>query len=633
MCSDYLFCGGRVALVAALCFGCNAEQTVRAPASGASRQPTLVARALRPEAARVSDMRDTSTTAFADAAALPQRDASHAAALDAATTTPMRDQRQRQTTAGAGGTAPVEPPTATTLRLETQVLAAQAGYYATPALGQAGVLTGTDMGWTVAHRDTLWVMFGDSWWVDPLNAASLPDDAISFISLSDFPDGASVESFVREHPARAHQPAWHAGGPTMFVAQRGPGFAPVIATRNGKAIPSGVGRTPLTAFSNGRDDSAEGVFAIFCSYELVRCEAGRCPDGFECDAGLGTSVLELLQPACVVGSSPSCVKGPGYCQDRGTTFFDPDSEMGRALSVAVRHDVGIATPADPTHFSTRPWVTQRFVNATARTVTDFDAERLHGAGNDYRPARGNDLPRAGVFVWGRPYFGGLGAQGRDAQLYLLWTPMPQPDTDQPFTWQPQYFTGVDAQGRPSFSRREVDARPLDLDAALEGEQPEETHDIVGQMAISWVPNLRRFAMFYGGDAPSFSDYTVARGDAKAVRRDPLGRMFVRFAEHPWGPWTAPRTLIAAGDRNLDAPATGLYAPGGILAHNNCRATDCAHYDAAYLLDSAGNNNGVLYGANIIDVWTTQRQAQADLFWFLSTWNPYQVVLMKTTLSW
>jgi hypothetical protein len=40
----------------------------------------------------------------------------------------------------------------------------------------------------------------------------------------------------------------------------------------------------------------------------------------------------------------------------------------------------------------------------------------------------------------------------------------------------------------------------------------------------------------------------------------------------------------------------------------------------------------LYGSNIVDVWTTAHADTTDLYWFLSTWNPYQVVLMKTTLS-
>lgn len=518
------------------------------------------------------------------------------------------------------------------LRLETRAIAAQAGYYATAAPGQAGVLTGTDLGWAFAHRDRIWVMFGDSWWIDPVNAASVPDDALGQISLTDFPDGPSVDAFVREHPAPPGQPAWRAAGPTMTVAQRGnAGFAPVISMRDGEQLPAGIGYTPVTGFSNGRDDGSEAVFAIFYNYEPVECVAGSCEEGFSCDTQLSRDPTIRFSPPCVVGSSPSCRAGAGLCQDRETTVYDASSNVARALSVVLRHNVGVTTSAEPLHFEARAWDTVRFSNATSRTVSDFDPERAGAAGNDYTPAHGNALPRAGVFVWGRPGFGGIGVDGRDAQLYLLWAPMPEPDADQRFDWAPRYFTGVDAEGRPQFSPRQVDARPLDLDAATPGDQPEEVHDVVGQMGISWLPSLRRFVMFYGGEgAPMFGN-PIFGDDIAKVRHDPHGSLFVRFASQPWGPWTAPRELLRGGDHASDAEAAELYGPGGIMAHNNCRAESCARFDPAYLLDVGNNDNGVLYGASIIDAWTTARDERTDLYWFLSTWNPYQVVLMKTSI--
>jgi len=90
--------------------------------------------------------------------------------------------------------------------------------------------------------------------------------------------------------------------------------------------------------------------------------------------------------------------------------------------------------------------------------------------------------------------------------------------------------------------------------------------------------------------------------------------------------------MAGGDRSTDAQPTEQYAPGGILAHNNCHDNGCARYDPAYALDLGNNDNGALYGASIIDAWTSVHDDQTDLYWFLSTWNPYQVVLVKTTLS-
>lgn len=515
------------------------------------------------------------------------------------------------------------------LHLDTRPLAAQVGYNATPAADQRGALSGTDLGWTFAHRDKLWVMFGDSWWLDPLNLASLPDDALGQISLTDFPDGDSVDAFVSAHPAASGSPSWHAAGPTMPVILR-PGhnaFAPVLAERNGQNIPSGVGFVPMTGFSNGRDDASEGVFAIFFSYEHVPCSAGACNGGFQCDTELGTDSQEWLTPPCLVGAKSTCGAGPGFCQDRGTSIYDPSTEMGRTQAVVVRHDVGVTTANDPVRFKTQPWETQRFFNVSARTVTDFDPHRVGGAGNDYKPALGNTLSRAGVFVWGRPQFGGIGAEGRDAQLYLLWSPMPQPD----FTWRPQYFSGIGAEGQPLFSTEELAARPLDLNAETLGDQPEESQDFVGQMSVSWIPSLQRWVMFYGGDAPPMFANAVFRADIAKARRNTEGSLYVRFAEQPWGPWTHPLPLMAAGDSATNTAPVSQYAPGGLLAHNNCQTTDCARYDPAYRIDPS-NNNGVLYAPSIIDNWTTANANTTDLYWFVSTWNPYQVILMKTSLT-
>jgi hypothetical protein len=419
----------------------------------------------------------------------------------------------------------------------------------------------------------------------------------------------------------------------MPVVMRGPGlgFAPVRTERDGESLESGIGLVPMTGFSNGRDDAAEGVFAIFFSFEHVACVDGQCAQGYDCDRELGTATLDRFGGPCVVGASAGCLPGPGFCQDRSTSIYDSSSPIARVQSVVLRHDVGVTTPAEPVHFRTQPWETQRFYNATSRTVTDFDPSRADGAKNDYTVARGNDLTRAGVFVWGRPSFGGIGVEGRDAQLYLSWVPMPQPNTEGKFAWKPQFFGGVADDGTPSFVSRELDARPLDLDASAPGDQPDEVRDTVGQMSISWVPSLERWVMFYGGEgAPMFAN-ALFGGDVAKVRHDAKGSLFVRFAKQPWGPWTRPEPLLAAGDLHSAAAAVDQYGPGGILAHTNCRGVHCARYDPAYLLDLPNNNNGVLYGPSIVDPWTTNRESETDLYWFVSTWNPYQVVLMKTTV--
>lgn len=523
----------------------------------------------------------------------------------------------------------------------TQPLAAVAGRYRTPHFFDFGDTSfyGADLGWTFSHGDELWVMFGDTWsseWGTSLESDA--DDALGKLSLLDFPDGDAVERWVRER-AWWSLPAWRAAAPPLWVERDWTGRAvPIRQVSRGVSLTSVVGLTPIAGFSNARRDATSGAFGLFLRNEPVQCDDdGSCRDGFDCDPGLGRCApVNDLSAACVVGTADcDCVpvgNQRGLCQDRGSALYVGGSERGRSQAVVMRQQVGNAVRGFDTVFATQPWDTHRFFNATIRTVNDFDPARASGAGNDYTSADGSKVGRDGAFVWGRPSFGGLGAEGRDARLYLAWLPMPSYDEAGHFAFQPRFFAGLDAQGRPRFVEREVDSVALDLDDSQRGVQPEEMHDVVGQMSISWIPSLERWVMFYGGDmGEEFLRY-IFGPDRHALAHDPLGSIYVRFAEEPWGPWTVPAPLFSAGAPDLGV--IGQYGPGGILHDPGCGHPHCAPSEPAFSgWPGLPGERGRLYGPSIVDPWTEERPDGAvDLYWHLSTWNPYQVVLMRTHLT-
>jgi hypothetical protein len=511
---------------------------------------------------------------------------------------------------------------------KTTPLAVMAGMY---AKGHENELYGTDLGWAFKHEGKLWVLFGDSWRTSQVVVTLFADDSFAQISLDDYPNGDAVDAWVRAHPAAAGTPAWRAAGPEMDVAVMsgaGSAFAPTTVWRDGTQLYTGPAQTPMAGFSNARSDSGSGAFGVFFRYAHVECNAGACPNGFECDTGLGREPLEVFSPPCVVGgASATCLAGAGFCQDRSSSMYDAKTELGRTKSVVVRQEVGSALSSNPLRFDTQAWDTHRFFNLTARTIEDFDPARPSGEGNDYRTAEGAAPERDGVFMWGRPHFAGIGSEGRDAELYFAWVPMPVRDASAHFEWKPRFFAGLEPDGTPRFVEREVDSVPLDLDAAKSGEQPDEPLDVVGQMSISWLPGLKRWVMFYGGDIAESFFGSIFRADAMKIRHDPRGALYARFAEQPWGPWTRPRPVLTAGDRNHDAEAVDQYAPGGLLYHDRCKDPSCAGNDMSQL-----GNTGVLYASSIVEPWTITRPDSTDLYWLLSTWNPYQVVLAKTTLT-
>ena len=550
--------------------------------------------------------------------------------------------------------------------VESTPIGSVAGRYSAPERIQSGVY-GTDLGWSFEHEGQLWVMFGDSWQEDvegkrdlgvkfdpdPAVAGdefAIADDALGFVSLSGFPDGQSVEAFVASNRPN-DGPSWRAPSPTMTFAPVRPNASntatpsnkagPMQPVRDGAEMWSLPAQTPMTGFSNGRAGAASGAFGVFFQNEKLLCGSGQCSNGFECDREVGVCIEEgqdaptpISQP-CVIGQAPRppfcvrCDRTPffhdGMCVDTGSSVYDASSNSGRAAAVARIHQVGNARKDNPLRWDSQNWITQRFFNVTSRTVSDFDRNRANGAGNDYRRADGIDPGREVVFLWGRPNFGGVGKLGRDAQLYFAYVPLSNYQRNGRFAWQPQFFAGAGSDGVPMFSAQERDAKALDLDAAESGDQPREQNDMVGQMAVSWVPSLNRWVMLYGGGMGTVFGELIFGEDIDKIDQSTVGPIYIRYAEQPWGPWTAPVPAFEPGDPD---EASGQYAPGGILFSERCLEDDCAAPQEAWPTDI-----GAFYGPDIIDRWTTSdASGTTTLYWHVSTWNPYQVVLMRTVLE-
>jgi hypothetical protein len=113
--------------------------------------------------------------------------------------------------------------------------------------------------------------------------------------------------------------------------------------------------------------------------------------------------------------------------------------------------------------------------------------------------------------------------------------------------------------------------------------------------------------------------------------DPLGQkseleqgVRIRLAEAPWGPWSDPTTIFNPDDaENAD--------------HGLCHFM---HADVSPACDDVagdnGNDSGGAYAPNLLTRYSEvgfkgPGGFGARLYYALSTWNPYQVVIMKTDL--
>ncbi len=145
------------------------------------------------------------------------------------------------------------------------------------------------------------------------------------------------------------------------------------------------------------------------------------------------------------------------------------------------------------------------------------------------------------------------------------------------TW---YFAGLaPGSARPDWSRSEDEAAPLFQSQC------------VGELSAQWNPGVRKWLMLY------------ACGDP--------GEINLRQADRPWGPWSPPQVIFG-----------GSGGDGG-LVHRPYRdfLSDPGHGDVA----------GGAYAPFFIPFFR-QSSDEATIYYVMSTWNPYQVVLMKSRLT-
>jgi hypothetical protein len=479
---------------------------------------------------------------------------------------------------------------------------------------------GTDLGWTFEHKGQHLMLFGDTWPHSRSLCEDLPHNDDSQVTL----------------PL-----ALPAGLPTLTVVTdpEAPNeFARIRLLRDGESLVMGYNKTPLTAFSDGTD-----AITLFGLVDLVRCGRRRgrpscrpyehltCSDqvgictppslGYDAPCDLATNAGCILDQRCTPTESGICID-PDSSQNDGTSASLP-------ATAAYHTHWGIQDPARPTDYlDAGTLASNKFIDVTARTVRCFAGR---ACGNDYAPGHG------ALLVWGRP--GYTVQPGRQAHMYLLAHRLPiRRNADGMLKLRPRYFAGVrPGSGEPIWTRDESRARPLAMDGIVGG-NPDDDQPAPNQTAVSWLgPPVNKWMMLYGGGA------TPASGEAGPTQPDAeSGSIRVRFADHPWGPWSPSVAHLIPGSPTT---AGDPFGPGGFIFHPACVDQPpalCARSDPSRPPDyffpgcqSVGAlfDAGILYAPNIIDAYTHADGAGGlDVFWNVSVWNPYLVALLKTNVK-
>jgi len=147
----------------------------------------------------------------------------------------------------------------------------------------------------------------------------------------------------------------------------------------------------------------------------------------------------------------------------------------------------------------------------------------------------------------------------------------------------RYFTGL-CGDHPLWSWHEDDARPVLFPCAL------------GELSVSWVEPIERYVLM-----------TMSGVD------DPIGAcVWLRTAARPWGPWSNRRQVF---DWIRDGFRRFIHDPN--------QPDDGV---GEFIFSPQGNGGGAAYAPYLFDATVTD--GKLLLRYALSTWNPYQSMLMR-----
>lgn len=172
----------------------------------------------------------------------------------------------------------------------------------------------------------------------------------------------------------------------------------------------------------------------------------------------------------------------------------------------------------------------------------------------------------------------------------------------------EYLHSVSADGSPIFMSDEADAEPLFHDSLPGPGGVMQVADGMGELGVDWNPYVQRWIMLYNclNDTP----------------KNPRG-IYMRFAERPWGPWSAPQTIF----NPLRDGGYCFFIHRAVTPQNPLPCDSLAGPDR--MTDAGGD-----YGPYFISRLTTGDVATGtSTFYFtMDTWNPYTQVIMKASIQ-
>jgi hypothetical protein len=244
------------------------------------------------------------------------------------------------------------------------------------------------------------------------------------------------------------------------------------------------------------------------------------------------------------------------------------------------------------------------------------------------------LSQAGVLIFGN-------GQYRAESIYLSYIPEAQfwLGQDSAGTNTTQYFMGLDASGRPTWTTDELCAVPVVYDNPTHlptsrgcitqtgpAVQPVDP-GTAGNVSVAYNRKLSLWLMTWDGGRQSPTTSGI----------------YFAYASAPWGPWSDPQRIYNACEAASYGQGFGNFIRYVSSATDNpCPAVTSQTGPQGPIIgtddpfgtgsDSAATRRGGVYAPFQIEHFATVEDDGLSIYFDLSTWNPYTVVLMQSDFT-
>jgi hypothetical protein len=184
----------------------------------------------------------------------------------------------------------------------------------------------------------------------------------------------------------------------------------------------------------------------------------------------------------------------------------------------------------------------------------------------------------------------------------------------------RYFAGLKENGQPDWQESEALAQPLPpSDPLLDGKG---YHQCLGYFSVRFIAGWRKWAMMYTCNNNAEEGYNIANGERG---------IYLRTAATPWGPWSTPQRIFNPDE----AYCYFMHDQRGDESdYCNGKGTNPAEESVRDTRTPVTKRGA---GGEYAPILLPSRYAKVGpdrttLYFLVATWNPYQVVLMRTEVS-